>query len=93
MQTTNTNTEATPVKAGRSKSSWEKLGVKFSQSECIPFGIGGTFGEPHMDWQAVYKNIMLASGGRSLDRMIEWMNAREDKIIAKMKAKPLWKTS
>ena len=90
MQETTTTTEATPVKVGRTKSSWEKLGVKFSQSECIPFSLSSGLSEPYMAWQAVYKNKMVASGGRSLDRMIEWMNAREDKIIAKMKAKPLW---
>jgi len=86
MQETTTTTEATPVKVGRSKSSWEKLGVKFSQSECISFSLSSGPSEVYMAWQAVYKNKMVASGGRSLERMIEWMNTREAKILAKIKA-------
>jgi len=86
MSNTTNQTEATPVKAGRSQSSWEKLGVKFKQTESIGFSLSGGFSEPHLTWVAVYKGQYVATGGRSLEPMIEWMNKKEDKIIAKMKS-------
>ena len=86
MQETTTTTEATPVQVGRTKSSWQKLGVTFKQTESIGFSLGGGFSEPRLTWVALYKDKYLATGGRSIELMIEWMNAREDKIIAKIKS-------
>lgn len=86
MSNTTNQTEATPVKAGRSQASWEKLGVKFKQTESIGFSLSGGFSDPHLTWVAVYKNQYVASGSRSLESTIEWMNKKEDKIIAKMKS-------
>jgi len=87
MSNTNTtNTEATPVKVGRTQASWEKLGVKFKQTESIGFSLSGGFSEPHLTWVAVYKGQHVSGGGRSLERFIEWINKREDKIIAKIKS-------
>ena len=87
MSNTNTtNTEATPVKAGRTQASWEKLGVKFKQTESIGFSLSGGFSEPHLTWVAVCKGQYVASGGRALEPLIEWMNKKEDKIIAKIKS-------
>ena len=86
MSNTSNQTEATPVKVGRSQASWEKLGVKFKQTESISFSLSGGFSDPHLTWVAVYKGQYVASGGRSLESVIEWMNKKEDKIIAKMKS-------
>jgi len=86
MSNTTTSTEATPVKEGRTQASWEKLGVKFKQTKSISFSLSGGFSEPHLTWVAVYKGQQVASGGRSLEPLIEWINKKEDKIIAKIKS-------
>jgi hypothetical protein len=87
----NTTTQPTEtIKAVRSKSSWEKLGVKFVQTECMEWSFSGGLSEPHMAWRALYKKIIVADGGRSLDQMLAWMSKREDKIMDKIN---LWKQS
>ena len=84
----NTTTQSTEtLKAVRSKSSWEKLGVKFVQTECMEWSFGGGLSEPHMAWRALYKDEIVADGGRSLDQMLAWMGKREDKIMAKIDSK------
>ena len=86
MQTTTTQSTET-LKAVRSKSSWEKLGVKFVQTECMEWSFSGGLSEPHMAWRALYKKIIVADGGRSIDQMLAWMSNREDKIMAKIDSK------
>lgn len=83
--TTAEKTETT--KAIRSKSSWQKLGVKFVQTECMAWSFSGGLQEPHMVWRALYKDEILADGGRSIDSMIGWMGKREDKIMTKIDSK------
>jgi len=87
MSNTATQTTTETIKAVRDQSSWEKLGVKFVQTECMEWSFSGGLSEPHMAWRALYKDEIVADGGRSLDQMLAWMGKREDKIIAKIDSK------
>lgn len=83
MQETTSTTEATTVKAGRTKASWEMLGVKFRLTfrsrSCM--SLRGKTGEPYMTWSAWHKGEYLVGSGGSLDSFIELMNTKEERIM------------
>jgi len=84
MTTTTQPTET--LKAVRSKSSWEKLGIEFKQTETIGMSLTGRTGEPHLTWNALYRGQYVIGGGKLIGPFIEWMNKKEDRVMAIIKS-------
>jgi hypothetical protein len=64
---------------------WEKIGVKFNTSKCIPFSLYGNHGEEYDAWQATYMGKYIAGGGKQLDSLVEWLDKKQDKYLAEIK--------
>ena len=83
MNETQTNAESVTAQA-HDKSYWEKLGVKFKQTETIGMSLSGHSSEPYLTWVAVYRGKFIASGGVKIESMLEWMSKKEKFIMERM---------
>ena len=66
------------------KTFWENKGVVFKQVETIGMALSGATTEPYLTWTAVFKGKFIANGGSSLDRLIEWMDGKEEKMVQRI---------
>jgi len=66
------------------KTFWESKGIVFKQVETIGMALSGATTDPYLTWTAVYKGKFIANGGSSLDRLVEWMDGKEDKMIQRI---------
>ena len=65
---------------------WERKGVKFVKSKCIPMSLSGAMGEERDSWNAYYKKQYFASGGYTLESILDWMDSKKDKMLQRMKS-------
>lgn len=78
--------EITKTQKTASQKYWETKGVKFVKSKCIPMSLSGAMGEERDSWLAYYKKEYLASGGNTLESIVDWMDQKKDKMLQRMLA-------
>ena len=64
---------------------WERKKVKFIKTKCIPMGLSGAMGEERDSWMASYKSQHFASGGYTLESLLDWMDSKKDKMLQRIK--------
>ena len=83
MKETHKNVEIVTAQV-HDKSYWEKLGVRFKQTETIGMSVDGQTSEPYLTWVAIYRGKFIATGGTKIDSMMEWMDKKHEFILARM---------